>query len=604
MIARLICDVRGYLSACRLVGITGQQFLVMLLLLSFGLIFESLGVVLIFPILSFVELSGDLSAIEEGSWIWRPILKLYDLIGIEVEFISLLSFALFSFCLSAVFVYVRSIYLDNIRFLALSRTRNKYFGALMESKLALIEETSHGEFINEIVTELERSLSFVFNIVTAVFSGIVVVLFLGLIVYFSAPVVIVLLPTLLVSLLVSRYVNRLSVDAGKNVADSNRGFVSFFKEKMDGARLVKLSGTGQEEYDKIRGLTGALSASLFKTHELRARLNLKTEIILAINLVSFVYVGFYYLQFDFSQMGLFVASLVRFMPRLRELLQSVQSLKLFSGSLKVVLKRFEQAEVMREPVHGEKGFANLRVGIQFDDVHFTYWAADRPALKGVNLFIPANRVTAIVGPSGSGKSTLVDLIPRFIDATEGSVKFDGTVHSEFGLRSLRTGISYCPQEPKIFNLPVADYIGYGSKNKTVKTIKNAAKKSGAEEFIDTFPAKYDQLLGENSGSISGGQKRRIDLARCLHKPSNILIMDEPTGNLDAITERYFQTVLCDIQAKREQTVVLIGHQLYLSRLADQIAVIEDGIITAVGTHDDLLSTSPWYSEAFKAQTKY
>ena len=309
------------------------------------------------------------------------------------------------------------------------------------------------------------------------------------------------------------------------------------------------------------------------------------------------------MQFDFSQMGLFVASLVRFMPRLRELLESVQSLKLFYGSLKVVLRRFEQAELMREVAHGGKRFTNLRVGIQFDDVHFTYWAADRPALKGVNLFIPANRVTAIVGPSGAGKSTLVDLIPRFIDATDGSVKFDGTIHSEFGLRDLRSGISYCPQEPKIFNLPVADYIGYGSKNKTVKTIKNAAQKSGAEEFIDKFPAKYDQLLGENSGSISGGQKRRIDLARCLHKPSKILIMDEPTGNLDAITEQYFQTVLYDIQAKREQTVVLIGHQLYLSRLADQIVVIEDGTITAVGTHDELLLTSSWYSEAYEVQIK-
>ena len=353
----------------------------------------------------------------------------------------------------------------------------------------------------------------------------------------------------------------------------------------------------------MSGLTSALSASLFKAHELRARLNLKTEIILAINLIGFVYFGFYYLQFDFSQMGLFVASLVRFMPRLRELLQSFQSLKLFSGSLKVVLKRFEQAEIMREVTHGEKRFTNLRVGIQFEDVHFTYWTADRPALKGVNLFIPANRVTAIVGPSGAGKSTLVDLIPRFIDAKDGSIKFDETMHSEFGLGNLRSGISYCPQEPKIFNLTVVDYIAYGSKNKTVSAVKNAAKKSGAEEFIDKFPAKYDQLLGENSGSISGGQKRRIDLARCLHKPSNILIMDEPTSNLDVITEQYFQKVLCDIQAKREQTVVLIGHQLSLSRLADQIAVIEDGTVTAVGTHDDLLLTSPWYSEAFKLQTE-
>ena len=102
MFSSLINDIRGYLNACRIVGITGQQFLVMLLLLFFGLIFESLGVVLIFPILSFVELNGDLSAVEEGSWIWGPIFKLYDLMGVEVEFVSLLLIALFSFCLSAI----------------------------------------------------------------------------------------------------------------------------------------------------------------------------------------------------------------------------------------------------------------------------------------------------------------------------------------------------------------------------------------------------------------------------------------------------------------------------------------------------------------------
>jgi subfamily B ATP-binding cassette protein MsbA len=577
MLARITSGVRGYLEACGLFGLTQKQFLVMLLLLLSGIVFESFGVVLILPILSFVELGGDLSAVKEGSWIWGPVFKLFALFGFEVDFFSLLLVAFLSFCFSAAFTYLRAIYLDNIRFLALSRARDNYFCALMDSKLSLLNETSHGEFINEIVTELERSLSFMFNMVTTVFSGIVVFIYIVLVIYFSAPIVIILLPTLLVSLLISRYINRLSANAGKRVADSNRIFVSFFKERIGGSRLIKLSGTSGEEYEKMTGITSALSTSLFKTHELRARLILKTEV------------------------GLFVASLIRFMPRLREFLASIQSLKLFSGSLSVVLKRFEQAELFRERSSGNKRFAKLKVGIQFDDVHFSYRGADRPALKGVNFFIPANRVTAIVGPSGAGKSTLVDLIPRFIDPTTGNIKFDGSVHSGFALNELRSGISYCPQEPKLFNMPVHDYIGYGSKNKNIQTVENAAKKSGADGFISQLPAKYSQLLGENSGSMSGGQKRRIDLARCLHKPSEVLIMDEPTGNLDAITEQYFQKVLREIQSKGEQTVILIGHQLNLTRLADQIAVIEDGVVTAVGAHEDLIVKSPWYSLAFEKQ---
>ena len=161
-------------------------------------------------------------------------------------------------------------------------------------------------------------------------------------------------------------------------------------------------------------------------------------------------------------MGIFVAAIIRFVPKLRELLTSIQTMKIHSGSLNVVLKRFRQASEMSEIRVGERLFQQLKSGIEFKDVNFNYDSSSAPALQGINLFIPVNQVTAIVGPSGAGKSTLVDLIPRFLEPSAGKVLFDDIPVNNFQLDSLRSQIAYCPQEPKILNLPVADFIGYGS----------------------------------------------------------------------------------------------------------------------------------------------
>ena len=329
-----------------------------LTLLFLGLVFESAGIVLIFPILSFIEIGGDISQFDSNSTIWGPIIALHRLIGVDIQLISLLFLALASFLLSGSFVYLKTVYIDRLRFRALAASRKKYFEKIFQSKLSLIEDNAHGVLVNEIITDLERALNFVFSVITCAFNSMVIALYVGIILFLSAPVMTIIAPLIILSIAASRYINSKSVGTGKRITSASSSIVKFFVEKLESARLVKLSGTEIEETHQIQKLLGNHSTQLLAASELKARLHLCTEILLALNILTFIYVGFVYLEYDFSQMGIFVAAIIRFVPKLRELLTSIQTMKIHSGSLNVVLKRFRQASEMSEIRVGERYFSN------------------------------------------------------------------------------------------------------------------------------------------------------------------------------------------------------------------------------------------------------
>ena len=252
----------------------------------------------------------------------------------------------------------------------------------------------------------------------------------------------------------------------------------------------------------------------------------------------------------------------------------------------------------------------MNEAIRFENVHFTYSdtteeeeGGGTKALRGVDLTIPAGKTTALVGPSGSGKSTMVDLIPRLRTPQEGRILFDGVPQSELDVASLRAGVSYAPQQPQLFNVSIADHIRYAKPDATDAEIRDAARLANAEGFIETLRDGYDTLLGENGAKLSGGQRQRIDLARALVRRAPILILDEPTANLDAESEMLFREALAAIRRETDITVILIGHRLTTVTNSDQIAVLMEGRVEAAGSHDALLAAGGWYASAFKSQTQ-
>ena len=239
--------------------------------------------------------------------------------------------------------------------------------------------------------------------------------------------------------------------------------------------------------------------------------------------------------------------------------------------------------------------------IQFENVGFSYSdeEGENQILHNVSLDVRAGEVLALVGPSGAGKSTLVNLIPRFFDVTSGRIQIDRKDIRDLTLSSLRRQVSQVTQETILFNDTVRNNIAYGQPDVKAEVVEQAARNALAHDFIMRMPQGYDTVIGEKGFRLSGGERQRIAIARAILKNAPILILDEATSSLDAESESLVQEALGNLVQGR--TVLVIAHRLGTIRRANRIAVLEDGRITAIGTHEELLSNSPTYQRLYHLQ---
>jgi ATP-binding cassette, subfamily B, bacterial len=234
---------------------------------------------------------------------------------------------------------------------------------------------------------------------------------------------------------------------------------------------------------------------------------------------------------------------------------------------------------------------DIRGDVVFEDVGFTYPDGTQ-VLHDIDFAAKPGEMIALVGLTGAGKTTLVSLIPRFYDATAGRVLVDGRDVRQYRVRSLRDKIAIVLQEPVLFSGTIADNIRYGRLDATAEEIEDAGRAAHAHEFIARLPKGYDTEVAEAGGGLSGGERQRLSVARAILKNAPILILDEPTSSLDAISEEIVFAALRRLRAGR--TTIVIAHRLSTVRDADRILVLDGGRIAAHGRHEELLTSSQLY----------
>ncbi len=237
-------------------------------------------------------------------------------------------------------------------------------------------------------------------------------------------------------------------------------------------------------------------------------------------------------------------------------------------------------ELAAEPV-------TVRGAVTYSNVRFSYPARkDIEVLKGISLNIRAGEKIALVGYSGAGKSTMVQLLMRFYDLENGEISIDGKSIAAYGLTELRKNIAVVPQEVMLFGGTILENIAYGRPGASFEAIYEAARKAHALEFIESFPEKFETIVGERGVKLSGGQRQRVAIARAILKDPRILILDEATSSLDAESEKLVQAALNELMENR--TTIVIAHRLATIRRVDTIYVIREGKIAESGKHAELV----------------
>jgi ABC-type multidrug transport system fused ATPase/permease subunit len=252
-------------------------------------------------------------------------------------------------------------------------------------------------------------------------------------------------------------------------------------------------------------------------------------------------------------------------------------------------------------VHDKEDAADvseLQGRIKLEDVWFSY-DGDNMVLKDIDLDVQPGQTVAILGATGSGKSSIINLIPRFYDVSQGSIKLDGTDLRDLKIKSLRGVIGIVRQEPFIFSTTLRENIAYGVQNASLNDIREAAKKAKIDDFITGLPDGYDTKVGERGVTLSGGQKQRVAIARALLKNPKILIMDDSTSSVDTQTEYEIQQALDELLEDR--TTFIITQRLSSIKKADYIIVLEEGEISEEGTHDQLITNDGIYRKLYETQ---
>jgi ABC-type multidrug transport system fused ATPase/permease subunit len=259
-----------------------------------------------------------------------------------------------------------------------------------------------------------------------------------------------------------------------------------------------------------------------------------------------------------------------------------------------VVKFLDEEAPVKSDANTNPGPTNGRViSIEFKDVDFTYPGASEKAIKGLNMTLHPNETVALIGKSGSGKTTVTNLLLRTLDAESGHIYFDGHKDEEVSLEWVREQIALVPQDPFLFFGTIADNLRVAKDNATDQELDDVLKAAELWDFVQSNPAGINTMVGDQGSALSGGQAQRLAIARALLKDAPIVVLDEPTSQIDVETEALLNRALARLTANK--TVLLIAHRLSTIEQADRIIVMHHGELAESGTREELLAQNGIYA---------
>lgn len=372
------------------------------------------------------------------------------------------------------------------------------------------------------------------------------------------------------------------------------------RESMQGVRVVKSFNQQDQETEKFTASSNELNQLNIKIGYVFSILMPAFTLVVCIGTALIVYlvgknIGLY--PKDISAISSYVGYLSQMLSNLAF---GGMMLAQYSRGL-VSLKRIDEV-IETEPdlkFSHEESSVDLKGSVEFDDVSFRYPGSSKETLSHVSFKVNPGETVGIVGRTGSGKSTLVSLLVRLYDPTSGTVRLGGCDLRDVNERKLRKMAALVQQKALLFSGTIADNLRQGDENATEEDMERAIEISQAKEFIDKYPDRFEHVVEERSANFSGGQQQRLSIARGVIGKPKVLILDDSTSALDAESEKKVQAGL--EQKLGDATVFIIAEKIFSVMHADKILVMDDGKIKAMGTHEELLLTSPLYQEIYETQ---
>lgn len=507
------------------------------------------------------------------------------------------------YLIKGIFRFLQNYLMKKVGQLGVAEIRNDLYAKIIKLPLNFFGKSSTGTLMSRITNDVNLMQSAVSHVVTGIrecFSilGLATVVlyqdaYLGSFALFVLPLIVI--PIVQIGKKIKKYSKRGQTKMG-DLSD-------VLQETFSGIKVVKAFVNENYEQAKFRAHNDK-----FVKFELRRMIYNEAssplmELIGAIGLALVVYYGGLKVINGESTPGTFFS----FMTAIAMMYDPFKRINNANNAIQAAIGAAERVfHIMDTPNEilendGALECEAVNKQISFCNVSFKYPGNENYILKNINITFSPGTINALVGASGAGKSTFVNLIPRFYDVTEGSIKIGDVDIRDFKVYSLRRNIGIVSQDPFLFNDTVSNNIAYGKDNVSQEDIINAAKAAFAHDFIMELPEGYETIIGERGIRLSGGQKQRITIARAILKNPPILILDEATSSLDTESEKIVQKALENLM--QDRTSFVIAHRLSTVINADKIVVLDRGEIVGTGKHSELLETSEIYQTLYRMQFK-
>jgi ATP-binding cassette, subfamily B, bacterial MsbA len=506
--------------------------------------------------------------------------------------------------LKGIFDYAGTYLVNYAGFGMITDLRDDLYNAILRSSAAFFTKHTTGTLLSTMVNDIEKVqfamssvlAEFLQQFFTFVFTAAVVVLLGGKLAW----VLLLFVPVILYS---SKKIGRQVRSTTRGGQDKLAEIQNILHETITGNRIVKAFGMEKWEVERFRAAARRLFRANLRLVAAFAISSPLMDILGSVAIALLLLMGRDQINKHVFTAGTFLT----FIVAVFKLYDPVRKFAMFNnnfqqavGASSEIFRFMDMEDEVREKP-GAKRLPKFGRAIRFADVSFAYEnAEDSPVvLRDINLEVKAGELVALVGSSGAGKSTLVHLIPRFFDVSGGRILIDDCDVRDVTLESLRSQIGIVTQETVLFNDTVRNNIAYGQPHVSQRQVEEAARAARAHEFIRGLPDGYNTMIGERGVRLSGGERQRIAIARAILKNAPVLILDEATSALDSESEALVQSALQNLMTGR--TVFVIAHRLSTVRRADRIVVLENGTISDIGAHEELMQKLGTYRRLYELQ---
>lgn len=498
-----------------------------------------------------------------------------------------------AYLLKNIFAFMQSTLTQYVEKKLVTDIRRRMFHKFNSLSLKYFNQRRSGDIVSRFISDVNAIQNTVYITFTDLIKQpVMIITFLLMAFFISWKLTLISMVSVPVSVLVIAYLGKKLKKYGIRVQESLAQFTSVIAENIYAGKIIRAFSMEEFENKRFERKLMDFFRSLMKGSVYSNMNRPLTEIV---SVALGVFIIWYAGREIFSGSSLAPEEFIGFLLIIFQLMTPIKDLgaviakvqESYSPANRIFEILDAKPEIFDIPSAIRK--AGFESTIEFKDVGFTYDSEDRMILEDIDLKISKNENIAIVGLSGAGKSTMVDLLPRFYDVTRGAILIDGINIKEMTLNSLRDMFGIVTQEIILFNDTIRNNIAYGRDDIPFEKIIEAARNANAHDFILETERGYDTEIGERGLRLSGGQKQRIAIARALLKNAPIMILDEATSSLDSESENLIQDAIERLMLNR--TSIVIAHRLSTIKNADRIVVIDDGRISVVGTHDELIKSS-------------